>query len=371
MTRQRWPYFSLILGLGLISSACGSGADELDQGIGMVAPPPDAGSIGQVDAAPSTPLPNNPTPTFDAGTLNPNPSRPDTSVVAIVDSGIGATDSGPTTSPEGGTSSEGGTGNPGKPGDCCPDGGCLCHGPVAARLSGATKGPFKTATLRLSTGTVYYPTDAEPPFASVALCGGFLNTGPEMVDWGPFYASYGIVTIITTTGGFDFPEERAPKLLASIEELKKENAKSGSPLMGKLSDRYGTSGYSMGGGATTIASGKDATLKTSVGLASWGPVTNAVKVPTLLLCGTADTVAPCSGHTDPGYAQLPATTDKMKIVINGGDHLAAWFGPQDGGGGTSGGWALAFQKVYLEGDVRWKELLLSKPTNATVTTNIK
>ena len=32
-----------------------------------------------------------------------------------------------------------------------------------------------------------------------------------------------------------------------------ENTKNGSPLFGKLSGRYGTSGFSMGGGGTTYA----------------------------------------------------------------------------------------------------------------------
>ena len=59
-----------------------------------------------------------------------------------------------------------------------------------------------------------------------------------------FDASYGIVTLIaTTTVGSDFPDVRATKLLASIDELKSENTKSGSALFGKMSDRYGTSGY--------------------------------------------------------------------------------------------------------------------------------
>jgi pimeloyl-ACP methyl ester carboxylesterase len=120
-----------------------------------------------------------------------------------------------------------------------------------------------------------------------------------------------------------------------------------------------------------IASAKTPSLKSSVGLAAWGPVNEAqVKVPTLLFCGTADAVAPCSDHSDPAYATIPNTTPKMKIVIDGAEHLASWFGPADGGGGVSGGWALAFEKVYLEGDTRWKTLLLGKPAGSTQTTNI-
>jgi dienelactone hydrolase len=247
----------------------------------------------------------------------------------------------------------------------------LCHGPVATTLSGKTKGSFKTAMLAMSTGTLFYPTDATPPFAGIAICPGFLNSGPEVNDWGAFYASWGIPTLVTDTFPSDFPDVRADLLLGSITAMKAENMKAGSPLMGKMSDRYGTSGYSMGGGGTVIAASKTPTLKSSVGLAAWGPTGEAqVKVPTLLFCGTDDVVAPCSDHSDPAYTAIPSSTPKMKIVINGGDHLSAWFGPADGGDGVSGGWGLAFEKVYLEGDTRWKSLLLGKPSGATMTTNI-
>jgi hypothetical protein len=243
------------------------------------------------------------------------------------------------------------------PGECCTDGDCLCHGDAPTELT-QKMGPYKTSTFDLSTGQVYYPTDAQPPFAAVAVCGGFLNTGPEMVDWGSFYASYGIVTIITYTGAFDQPAQRGDELLAAIKELKGENSKSGSPLNGKLADRYGTSGYSMGGGGTTIAASGDATLKTSVGLAPYGGTGRNVQVATLLLCGTGDTTAPCTMARG-DYTEMPDDTPKMIVQLPGYPHLPSWFGPVGTGDGASGARALAFQKVFLEGDERWKSVLLS------------
>jgi pimeloyl-ACP methyl ester carboxylesterase len=251
-------------------------------------------------------------------------------------------------------------------GECCADGNCLCHGPEPTGLT-SKSGPYKTTTFTISTGTVHYPTNAEPPFAGVAVCGGFLNTGPEMAPWGPFYASYGIVTVITTTTGADLPDLRATKLLASIKELDAENTKSGSPLNGKLAGRYGTSGYSMGGGGTTIASGQQPTLRTSVGLAPWAPTGANVTVPTLLLCGASDTVAPCS-MAQGAYTAIAASTPKMMVTIPSTTHFD-WFGPTDAGGGISGEAALAFQKVYLEGDERWKPLL--SKVRGEVATNIQ
>lgn len=282
---------------------------------------------------------------------------------AVVDTGAAKADAATPTADAGGTTPGGGD-----KGECCSDGDCLCHGPAPTELT-AKAGPYKTAQLRLSLGTVYYPTDAEPPFAAIALCGGFTNTGPEMADWGPMYASHGIVTIITTTGAADDPGTRGTKLLAAIAQLKSENSGTTSPLAGKLAGRYGTSGYSMGGGGTTMASGTDSTLKTSIGLAAWGGTGRNVKVPTLLLCGGSDTVAACN-MSEPVYSGIAEPTPKMMISIPGVTHFN-WFGPLDAGMGTSGKYALAFQKVFLEGDERWKPLLLSKPASGTVTTNIK
>jgi dienelactone hydrolase len=320
--------------------------DESTAKVDAGSKPKDAGAT-RIDAG--TPV------KVDAGT----PAKVD---AASPDAGAVKADAAVTTGDAGGTTVVVGKG------ECCSDGDCLCHGPAPTELT-AKAGPFKTAELKLSLGTVYYPTDAEPPFAAIALCAGFTNTGPEMADWGPMYASHGIVTIITTTGAADDPGTRGTKLLAAIAQLKTENSGTSSPLAGKLSGRYGTSGYSMGGGGTTMASGTDATLKTSIGLAAWGGTGRNVKVPTLLLCGGSDTVAPCN-MSEPVYTAITEPTPKMMISIPGVTHFD-WFGPLDAGMGTSGKYALAFQKVYLEGDERWKPLLLSKPSSGTMTTNIK
>jgi hypothetical protein len=269
----------------------------------------------------------------------------------------GATGSGGTSSGSGGSGTVTG-------GTCCSDGNCLCHGPVPSTPT-SQPGPFTTASFVMTSGTVYYPTNATAPFAAVSICPGFLNTGPEMTPWGPFYASYGIVTVVTNTGALDLPATRGMELLNAIKDLKTQNTTSSSPLNGKLAGRYGTSGYSMGGGGTTLASESDPTLLTSVGLAAWGPDGTTVKVPTLLICSDADTVAACSG-TDTTYQQISGSVPKMILDIPGESHFN-WFSPTDAGMGESGAYALAFQKVYLEGDTRWKPLLETKPNLGTVT----
>jgi len=254
---------------------------------------------------------------------------------------------------------------------CCFGADCLCHGPVPLTLT-SDNGPFLTASFPTLTGTIYYPINAQPPFAALSICPGFLNTGPEMTPWGPFYASWGIVTEVTNTGFLDLPDQRGRDLMGAINDLKQQNLNFTSPLFGKLSGRYGTSGYSMGGGGTTYASLTDPTLKSSVGLAAWGPDGLGLRVPTLLFCSDADFVAACTG-SNVTYIEMPLDVPKMVVDIPGVSHFN-WFSPTDlvAGLGLSGKYALAFQKVYLENDQRWKALLLTlPPLGTTITTNIR
>jgi pimeloyl-ACP methyl ester carboxylesterase len=249
-------------------------------------------------------------------------------------------------------------------GECCSDGNCLCHGPAPTAPTDRD-GSFRTASLSVDTGTLFYPEDAEPPFAGLAICAGFLNTGREILDWGQFFASHGIVTLVTTTNGADFPAVRASKLAASIEELKSMDAESGTPVSGRMSGRYGTSGYSMGGGGTTIATTNDKSLLSSVGLAPWEPTGRGVVTPTLLMCGSTDGTAPCS-MAEGAYREIPETTPKMVVELPRVGHLAWLGGPT--GVDDGGALALAFNKLYLEGDERWRSILLGIGGN--LTTNI-
>jgi hypothetical protein len=134
-------------------------------------------------------------------------------------------------------------------------------------------------------------------------------------------------------------------LLASIAELKELNNNPSSPISGKMSDRYGISGYSMGGGGTTIGCRDDPSLKTGIGLAPWSPV-SGMTVPTLFLCGDADFVA---GVQEPRTA---SGTPAMLVVFSLYSHFN-WFGPDN----LTGPYALAWQKRYLEGDTRWEPWL--------------
>jgi pimeloyl-ACP methyl ester carboxylesterase len=339
MTRATLQRTLCFVAFALGSPSCGSTDSDPQNGAATSRAPPLKANGDKADAS------GNPTVQPDAG-ASTSPGD------AVADSGI--------------ADSQGDAKGPSSiPGACCSSGDCLCHGPVPTALT-SENGPFNASTFELSTGRVFYPIDATPPFAVVAIAGGFTNTGPEMDPWGAFYASYAIVTIVTTTLGTDQPAERSSKLLAAIKDLK---ANTTGPLVGKLSYRFGTSGYSMGGGGATIASKIDPTLKTTVGLAPFAPANEGMTVPTLLLCGTADIVAPCS-QTQRAYAGIADSIPKMAITIDGATHFS-WFSPTSAGMGVSAKYTLAFQKVYLEGDERWAGLLKGRPANGKVTTNIQ
>jgi hypothetical protein len=245
-------------------------------------------------------------------------------------------------------------------GTCCPSGDCLCHGdPPAAPTNAA--GPFKTEMYDIaSAGCVFYPSDAEPPFAAVTISDGFGGSGgcgfSQTGQWGPLYASWGIVAMIIHTGAGDQPQQRGMKLSAAVEAFKMENTKADSPLMGKLSGRYGTSGFSMGGGGTTFSAMKDATLKSNVAIMAWTPASGGITVPSLFIFGSSDTLAGTMGMAT--YTSIMGDVPKMSVTIPSG-HAGQ---PTDGGG-LSGQAGLAFQKVYLEGDTRWTPVLLMVKAN--------
>jgi hypothetical protein len=263
-----------------------------------------------------------------------------------------------------GQSGGGGQGGALPPGMCCSDGKCLCHGDPPSALT-AAKGPYKTTTFTIAgVGCVHYPTDAPPPYAGLTVSDGFSGSGGcnsvQTGQWGPLYASWGIVAMIIDTGASDPPPTRGTKLGNGITALKAENTKMGSPLMGKMAGRWATSGFSMGGGGTTVASQKDPTLLSSVAIMAWQPVTSGIKVPTLFICGSSDTLAGCGSMGTPSYNSIAEPTSKMRVTISSG-HA----GQPSSGSGKSGQFGLAWMKLFLEGDTRWKPLLTAAMVDAT------
>lgn len=222
-------------------------------------------------------------------------------------------------------------------------------------------GPFEVATLTEADGlrngpgylgaTVYYPTNATPPYASIAIVPGFTAPASSVSEWGPFYASHGIVAIIIGTNSpLDFPEARAIALLDALETLRQENSRTTSPLENHLDvDKFAVSGWSMGGGGAQLAAVMDNTIKGVVALCPWLPNPSFNHdSPVLILSGQNDPTAPPAQHADIHYNVTPNTTNKLLFEVQNGNHSVA--NTPNGGNGAVGKVALSWLKLYLDDD---------------------
>ena len=290
----------------------------------------------------------------------------------------GAAGGGGVTAGSGGAS--GGTAGAPAPGDG------LIRGDAPTQDSASNNGPYDVGQYtdgirdgaEFLAATIYYPKDADPPFAGVVACPGFTAYQDSVAPWGPFLASHGIVlmTIDTNTTG-DSVDIRQGALLDALESLKAEQMRSGSPIMGKLDmTRFGLMGWSMGGGGTWLNANDHPELKSAISLAghnstAGGALRNTmIKVPTLMLCGDADTAILGLGMSQPVYEAIPEDTPKMLYEVSGASH----FDIQPATGNKLFGlFGLSWQKVFLEGDTRYKQfLMLPKPQNASdYRTNVK
>ncbi|WP_432412578.1 T9SS type A sorting domain-containing protein [Rasiella sp. SM2506] len=260
-----------------------------------------------------------------------------------------------------------------------------CEDVTVANLT--NPGPFDVATLTEADGirngpdyagaTVYYPTNATPPYASIAIVPGFISEPSSVEEWGPFYASHGIVTIIIGTNSpFDFPEARAEALLDALETLRVENTRATSPLEGGLdTDKFAVSGWSMGGGGAQRAAVLDNSIKGVVALCPYlnNPSLNHSS-PVLIFSGENDPTAPPAQHANPHYNATPNTTDKLLFEIENGNHSVA--NTPNGANGLVGQIALSWLRLHVEENECYCPLLtdtlLDNPSEASdIQTNIE
>ena len=245
--------------------------------------------------------------------------------------------------------------------------------------SAASAGPYKVKELKdgvrngpaFGGATIFYPEDAEPPFAMIVFCPGFLGNQASDAAWGPFMASHGIVFMnIDTNAPGDSVLQRQEAELDALKSLQEENTRDGSPLKGKLAlDRVGLMGWSMGGGGAWLNGTEHPELKTLVTLAGHNATAGGasplskLSVPTLMLAGTADTAILGLGMSQPVYDVIPDSTPKLLYEVNGADHFD--FNDPAFAKGVPARYALSWEKVYLEGDMRYYQFLLEKGENAS------
>jgi hypothetical protein len=206
--------------------------------------------------------------------------------------------------------------------------------------------------------TIYYPNNATQPLPSIAIVPGYTIAPSSVANWGPFYASYGILSILIGKNSlFDFPEARALALLDALETIKQENVRAVSPLVGLLNlNKLAVSGWSMGGGGAQRAALIDNSIAAVVALCPYLTRTQLNHQNFLLIFnGENEAVAIPSQHADIHYNTTPNTTDKLLFEIDNGDHSVG--SSPTGGNGAIVRIALSWLKLYLEDNNCYCQLL--------------
>lgn len=213
--------------------------------------------------------------------------------------------------------------------------------------------------------TIYYP-DNGNYLSSIVIVPGFMNTELTVQNWGPFLASYGIVTMTIGTNALTDSEfQRRDALIDAIISLKDEHNRSLSPLFGRLNtSSISVGGFSKGGGGAQLVAKLDSSIKAVVALYPFidNPIVSDFdhNIPTLIISGQLDVIAPPAQHADIFYDFIPNSTKKLKYELALGTHDAL-SGPF-GGLNQVGERVLSWLGLFLENDSCYCPLLDISPS---------
>jgi dienelactone hydrolase len=217
--------------------------------------------------------------------------------------------------------------------------------------------------------TVYYPMDTSGPIGGVAISPGWTELQRHIEWWGPRLASHGYAVLILDTNDAraDQPEQRAEALIAAVRILRGENDRAASPLSGRIdTEKMAIMGHSMGGGGVLIAADKYPTeIQAAIPFTPWQPAGDFTQItaPTLVMAGSADRVAGVADHAWPHYQSIPESTIKVFMEIDGGSHFIA--DTERGEDlGTIGRYGIAWLKLYLDGDERYRGFIYGDAATA-------
>ena len=175
-------------------------------------------------------------------------------------------------------------------------------------------------------GVVYYPLDVEGQLPTIIIIPGFSNYVWQIESWGPYLASYGIVTMFVNVNNiFHTHEYRSAALLDGLTTIREENFRDESPLFSSLNlEKLAVGGYSMGGGGAQLAAQVDTSINAVVALSahlnnSSSSLLN--QTPILFISGELDVIAPNNIHTNIFYNNTPDTVDKLLFEIDNGSHF--------------------------------------------------
>jgi triacylglycerol lipase len=260
--------------------------------------------------------------------------------------------------------SSGGGGTGGMPSDGgMTDGGGM---PGTDEVNVAVEGPHTFATFTEGTdapeyagGLVYYPDDSDGPFPAMVLSPGLTADNTDYEVWGRVLASHGIVILLiqpTSTG--DWNDARSTDLQAGLEVVKSLNTSG--PLAGKIDvNNIGFMGHSMGGGGTLIAADEVGDqIQAAIPTQPYAPGASfpGVTCPILIIAAENDGVAVTASNAYTHYESIPETTKKIFLEGAGADHYFSTDRFEDDFE-TNARYAVAFLKLYLEGDTRYETYL--------------
>ncbi|UQS27976.1 dienelactone hydrolase family protein [Amycolatopsis thermalba] len=233
----------------------------------------------------------------------------------------------------------------------------------------ASRGPFAVSQTTVSSlavsgfggGTIYYPADtSQGTFGAVAISPGYTADQSSIAWIGPRLASQGFVVFtIDTITRYDQPSSRGDQLLAALDYLTQRSS-----VRGRIdSSRLGVAGHSMGGGGTLEAADERPALQAAVPLAPWNLRKNfsSVQVPTFIIGGESDSVAPVSSHSEPFYTSLPSSLDKAYMELNNASH----FFPNTSNT-TMAKYMISWFKRFIDNDTRYDQFLCPNPSGLAI-----
>jgi predicted dienelactone hydrolase len=240
--------------------------------------------------------------------------------------------------------------------------------PTSAALD-AVRGPFATSQQTVSSlsvsgfggGVIYYPTTtSEGTFGAVAISPGYTASWSSISWLGPRIASHGFVVIgIETNSVLDQPASRGDQLLAALDYLTRSSS-----VRSRIDpNRLAVAGHSMGGGGSLEAAKDRPSLQAAVPLAPWNLTKSwsGLRVPTLIIGGESDTIAPVASHSIPFYTSIPSATEKSYLELNNASH----FFPQTTNTPT-GRQAVAWLKRFVDDDTRYDQFICPGPSSTSI-----
>ncbi|WP_326599884.1 alpha/beta hydrolase family protein [Streptomyces sp. NBC_01803] len=239
--------------------------------------------------------------------------------------------------------------------------------PTAQSVEAAT-GPFAIQQTSVPAGngfgggTIYYPTDtSQGTFGAIAISPGWTENQSSISWLGPKLASNGFVvfTIDNNNALLDFPDARGQQLLAALDYLTTSSA-----VVNRIDKtRLAVAGHSMGGGGSLRAAAARPEIQAAIPLTPWDPSQDwfSVRVPTLIVGGENDFVAPVNSHSEPFYESLRNAPERAYLEMESGSHFVT-----NSANPTIGRYVLSWLKRYVDNDTRYEQFLCPPPASSSI-----